>query len=210
MHTPDDAVADADAHGLPQSMAEQWLAIAKADYRLCRVFAQQFDAHLPRTLRGGRVGWESYGHLHFALLLPDPAGFDSLPHSDWYLYYTTGESVFRRTAAQRAQMNISVLAECVEDWAVLLRQALRNTVFDVRYEVVPSDLDACGETGHTPSGFVFALEAYAPQATGVVPLRIAGAGATPEQAAREACRRWLQMQGFSTEPGAAGRSCVTR
>lgn len=210
MYTPDDGVADAGETGLPVNMAERWLQVAKADYRLCRVFAQRFDAYLPRSLRSHRVGWEAYGHLHFALLLPDASSFDSLAEGDWYFYYTNGESLFRRTQAQRTQIGMSVLAESMEDWAELLRQALRHDVFDVRYEVVPNYIDASGEIGHTASGFVFALEAYAPQATGMISLRIAGAGPTPEQAAREACRRWLQAQGIDTLSNPAGRSCVTR
>lgn len=202
-------LSDNPASGLPPATAGRWLQDAKADYALCRTFAQRCDACLPSTLRTRRVGWEAYGHQHFALLLPDPSGVDPQLGGDWYLYSVNSESVFRRTRAQCAQMEMLVLAESADDWAALLRRALRDHVFDVRYEVVPSDLDACGE-GHLATGFVFTLEAYAPQATRTVPLRIAGAGETPEQAAREACRRWLEAQQPAAEPKAAGRSCVNR
>ncbi len=210
MYISEDCVSATGEMNLSLNMAERWLGVAKADYRLCRVFAQRFCARLPRSLRSQRVGWEAYGHFRFALLLPDASSFDCLAQSDWYLYYTTGESLFRRTRAQREQLEMLVLAESAEDWAELLRQALQDRVFDVRYEIVPNYLDASGEIGHTASGFVFVLEAYAPQATGTTPLRIAGAGATPEQAAREACLRWLQAQGAETPTGAAGGSCVAR
>ena len=210
MHAPEDCVSATGETSPPLSTAERWLGLAKDDYRLCREFALRFDARLSRSLRSQRVGWESYGHLHFALLLPDPSHLDRLSDGGWYLYYAAGESMFRRTHAQCEQLRMLVLAESAEDWAELLRQALRERVFDVRYEVVPDYIDPAGETGHTATGSVFALEAYAPQATETTPLRIAGAGTTPEQAAREACRRWLWAQGTGTTSGAAGKTYVTR
>ncbi len=181
--------------GMPpsQTAAERWLRVAEADYRLCREFAQRFDARLGRTLRSQRVGWELFGHPHCALLLPDsrPDGADD----EWYLYYVSGESLFRRGRAQRAQIGMIVLAESADDWAELLRQALRERAFDVRYTVTPDYVNELGEVEYAASGFVFALEPYAPQSVGAALPRIAGAGGTPEEAAREACRGWLQSLG---------------
>jgi len=192
-----------------QSTSEQWLHAAKADFRLCREFARRFEARLPRSLRSQRVGWETFGHVHCALLLPD-ARTDGLANDEWHLYYVSGESLFRQGRARREELETLILAESAEDWAELLHQALREQVFDVQYAVTPDYVNVLGEVEQTRSGFVFALEAYAPQAVSTKPLRIAGAGATPEQAAREACLCWLAEQGNETTTEKAGGCCVTR
>ncbi len=179
-----------DAHS--GSTSEQWLRVAEADFRLCQAFARQFDAHLTRSLRSQRVGWEVYGHPHCALLLPD-SRLDCLADDEWHLYYVSGESLFRQSRAQRAQLGTLILADSVEDWASLLHQALRDQAFDVCWTITPDYLNSLGEIEHTASGFVFILESHAPQALSVGPLRIAGTGDTPEQAARAACRRWLHV-----------------
>lgn len=171
--------------------ADSWLNAAIADFRMCREFARRFDARLRRSLRGQRVGWESYGHLHAAILLPDTLPPDLLPHGEWNFYYVTGESLFRKSRAERDAMGMVLLAESADDWAELLCQALRDEVFDVRYEVVPDYVNVLGETEQTRSGYTFNLTACAPQAVSSAPLRLSGAGATPNEAAREACRQWL-------------------
>ena len=84
-----------------------------------------------------------------------------------------------------------VLAESVEDWAELLRQAIRYQIFDVRYEVTPYYLNASGEIENTASGYEFSLHAHAPHSVSLLRFQIVGMGSTPEEAAQEACRRWL-------------------
>lgn len=191
----------------PRREAEQWQRVAEADYRLCRAFAQQFGAYLPRCLRSQRVGWELFGHPHCALLLPDTRldGSDD----EWYLYYVSGESLFWRGRVQRAQIGMIVLAESADDWANLLRQALRSEVFDARYTVTPDYVSEMGDWGHVASGFIFTLDTYAPQASSGSARRLAaGTGATPEEAARDACRGWLQEQGVDAgTTGMENKAC---
>jgi hypothetical protein len=175
----------------------RWLRDAEADYRLCREFARRYGARLGDARPGRRVGWELFGHVHCALLLPDSLPDDQTDGA-WYLYYVFGESLFRRSAAQRAQMDMLLMAESTDDWAALLRQALHERVFDVRCTVTPDYINAFGETELAATGFVFTLEACAPGDACVSPCRIAGTGATPEDAARDACRYWLHRAGAAT------------
>lgn len=179
---------------LSPTTAERWRRAAEADFRLCRDLAERFHARLPRTLRSRRVGWEVYGFPHFALLVPDAARPETLAADEWNFYYVQGESFFRRDRAARAELGMIILADSVEDWAELLRQALSDRIFDVRYTVAPDYLNELGEIESVPSGAVFTLEAYAPPDAHAAPFRIAAAGRTPEAAAREACRLWLRGQ----------------
>ena len=87
-----------------------------------------------------------------------------------------------------------VLPGGVEGWAELLRQALRHDVFDVRYEVTPQYVNAMGETETTPSGYRFTLSACAPPTASSGSFHVAGAGETPEAAARNACLCWLKAK----------------
>ena len=170
---------------------DRWHAQAEADYALCRAFADRHDAHLKRSLAGLRVGWEKMGRAAYGILLPDPlpcAGSDD----DWYLYYVWGEVLLRRTLTERSERQMIVLAESVDDWAELLQQALRSTLGDSRYEVVPDYSDALGETEDVPCGFRFRLIAHAPGAVRLSDLCVTGQGETPRAAARDACLHWLE------------------
>jgi hypothetical protein len=93
-----------------------------------------------------------------------------------------------------------ILADSVEDWAELLRQALSDRIFDVRYTIAPDYLNELGEIEAVPSGSIFTLEAFAPPNAHAAPYQIVGAGRTPEAAAREACRLWLCRQSEEKRP----------
>jgi hypothetical protein len=173
-----------------QSPGEVWYQAAEADYKLCRRFADQFDARLRRSLRSQRVGWERDRKPVYGILIPDPL-LSSTTSDEWYLYYVWGETLFRRTETERAQRKMLVLPEATEDWAELLRQALRDEVFDVRYSVAPHHVNAFGETENEPCGYEFTLTAHGPHRVVTSTLEITGTGATPEAGAREAARRWL-------------------
>ena len=179
----------ASAPGL--SSSDLWYQAAEADYQLCRRFADQHDARLRRSLRSQRVGWEREEKPVYGILIPDP--MLPLPASggEWYLYYVWGETLFRRTEKERTKRKMLVLPEATEDWAELLRQALRGEVFDVRYTVAPHHLNAFGETEHIPCGYEFTLSAHGPNQAVTSGLALYGLGETPEAAAREAARRWL-------------------
>ena len=145
-----------------QSASDVWYQVAEADYRLCRRFADQFDARLPRSLRSQRVGWEREGKAVYGILIPDPLLPSPSTGGEWYLYYVWGETLFRRSEKERSQRKMLVLPEATEDWAELLRQALRDDVFDVRYSVAPHHVNALGELEHEPSGYEFTLSAHGP------------------------------------------------
>ena len=174
-----------------QSAIDLWYQAAEADYRLCRRFADQFDARLSRSLRSQRVGWEREGKAVYGILIPDPLRLSPATGGEWYLYYVWGETLFRRSEKERTQRKMLVLPEATEDWAELLRQALRGEVFDVRYSVAPHHVNAFGDTENEPSGYEFTLTAHGPHAIVRSPLAVSGIGVTPEAAAREAARRWL-------------------
>ncbi len=174
-----------------ETETDHWHAEAEADYALCRTLADQHQARLERSFLSQRVGWEKAGHAAYGILLPDPlprAGTED----EWYLYYVWGETLLRRTAAERTDRRMLILAESVDDWAELLWQALRPLVGDCRYEVVPDYSDALGETEDVPDGFVFRLFAHAPGAVRPSELCVTGRGETPRSAARDACRRWTE------------------
>ncbi len=173
------------------SPTEAWYQAAEADYQLCRQFADTHDARLRRSLRAQRVGWEAGGKAVYGILVPDPLTSASAS-GEWYLYYVWGETLFRRTEKERTQRKMLVLPEAAEDWAELLRQALRNEVFDVRYSVAPHYVNALGEREHLPSGYEFTLTAHGPHTTVTSTLALSGTGATPEAAARDAAQRWLK------------------
>lgn len=179
---------------LSPTTAVRWLRAAEADYRLCHEFAQRFSASLPRTLRSRRVGWEVYGFPHCALLIPDDANPETLTDDEWNFYYVHGESCFRRGRAARAALGMLLLPDTVEDWAELLRQALSDRIFAVCYSIAPDYLNELGEIERVPSGMIFTLTACAPSDAQAPPFEISGLGATPEAAAREACRLWLHSQ----------------
>lgn len=174
-----------------QSAIDVWYKAAEVDYALCRRFADEFDARLPRSLRAQRVGWERERKPVYGILIPDP----QLPSTggDWYLYYVWGETLFRRTEKERAERKMLVLPEAAEDWAALLRQALRTEIFDVRYTVAPHHVNALGDYEHMPNGYEFALSAHSPQSVVTSTLSISGTGPTPEAAARNAACRWLEQ-----------------
>ncbi len=188
-----------------QALADPWLRAAEQDYRLCRAFADRFSASLPRSLRSQRLGWEYAGAPGYALLVPDILPATSPKNDEWYLYSVTGQTLFHWTRAQRVRMKALVLADCVEDWAELLRQAVHDHVFDVRYEVTPQYLSPLGEYELTrppsaaggaweaqPSGYLFSLGAHAPPNATAAPFHVHGSGETPEGAARDACLCWLK------------------
>ena len=176
---------------LGQSPSDVWYQAAESDYKLCRRFADQFDARLPRSLRSQRVGWEREEKPVYGILIPDPLRPSPATGDEWYLYYVWGETLFRRSEKERAQRKMLVLPEATEDWAALLRQALRGEVFDVRYCIAPHYVNAFGETENEPSGYEFTLTAHGPHTVVRSSLAVSGLGATPEAAAREAARRWL-------------------
>ena len=104
-----------------------------------------------------------------------------------------GETLFRRTRREREKLRMLVLPDSVEDWAELLRRALRDQVFDVRWAVTPQYVNALGELETAPSGCEFTLSAYAPGAAVPHAFEIMAEADTPTRAACEACRRWLRM-----------------
>ncbi len=175
----------------PPSAVDRWHTSAEADYRLARLFADRCDARLDRTDHSRRVGWDRDGRSVYGILLPDPLP-SSPPMDDWYIYYVWGETLFRRTRREREKLGMLVLPDSVEDWAQLLRQAVRRDVFDVRWELTPQYVSALGEIETTPSGYEFTLSSCAPPAAANCAFRVAGMGETPEAAARNACDRWLR------------------
>ena len=174
-----------------QSPSDAWYLAAEADYKICRHFADSFDARLHRSLRSQRVGWERQEQPIYGILIPDPLRPSPAAGDDWYLYYVWGETLFRRSAKERAQRRMLVLPEATEDWAELLRQALRSEVFDIRYSVAPNHVNALGDMEHAPSGYEFTLTAHGPHGAVTSPLLLSGTGDTPEAAARDAARHWL-------------------
>ena len=174
-----------------QSPSDAWYLAAEADYKICRRFADSFDARLRRSLRSQRVGWERQEQPIYGILIPDPLRPSPAAGDDWYLYYVRGETLFRRSAKERVQRRMLVLPESTEDWAELLRQALRSEVFDVRYSVAPNHVNALGDREHTPSGYEFTLTAHGPNGPALSSLLLVGSGDTPEAAARDAANRWL-------------------
>ncbi len=176
-----------------QSAIDVWYQAAEDDYALCRRFADGFEARLSRSLRAQRVGWERDGKPVYGILIPDPLLPSSGMQGEWYLYYVWGETLFRRTEKERKQRKMLVLPEAAEDWAELLRQAHAAEVFDVRYTVAPHHVNALGDYEHAPCGYEFTLTAHSPQPGAVTStLLISGTGPTPEAAARDAARRWLE------------------
>lgn len=196
MRKPQISVSSPDVLGNPapgQSAIDVWYKAAEADYMLCRRFADGFDARLPRSLRAQRVGWEREGKPVYGILIPDPLLSQAGTQGEWYLYYVWGETLFRRTEKERQQRKMLVLPEAAEDWAELLRQAHAAEVFDVRYTVAPHHVNALGDYEHVPCGYEFTLSAHGPQPAAVTStLSISGTGPTPEGAARDAARRWLE------------------
>ena len=176
-----------------ETEADRWHKQAEADYAICRVLADRWDARLERTPAARRVGWEKAGCAAYGILIPDP-----LPRlerqDDWYLYHVWGERLLRRSQAERAERRMIILAESVDDWAELLRQAIRHLVVDARYEITPDYTDALGETEDVPDGFRFRIFAHAPGAVRPSDLTVTGRGKSPQAAARDACRRWLDEQ----------------
>lgn len=143
------------------SAVDRWHTSAEADYRLARLFADRFDAHLDRTEHSRRVGWDRDGRSIYGILLPDPLP-TAPPADDWYIYYVWGETLFRRTRRERENLGMLVLPDGVEDWAELLRRAVRDGVFDVRWALTPQYVNALGEIETAPSGYEFMLSAHAP------------------------------------------------
>ena len=195
MRTPLISISSPDVFDLAvagQSAMDVWYTAAEADYALCRRFADTFDAKLSRSLRAQRVGWERDQKPVYGILIPDPLPAANIG-GDWYLYYVWGETLFRRTAKERAQRKMLVLPEAADDWAELLRQALSAEVFDVCYAVAPHHVNALGDYEHQPTGYEFTLTAHSPQsAPATSALLVSGTGPTPEAAARDAARRWLE------------------
>jgi len=176
-----------------QSPVDAWYQAAEADYRLCRRFADRFEARLRRSLRAQRVGWEREGKPVYGILIPDPLLPSPATSDEWYLYSVGGETLFRRTQKERTERKMLVLPEAAEDWAELLRQALSSEIFDVRYSVAPHHVNAFGDLENDPCGYEFLLTAHGPHASVSSALAVGGTGATPEAAAREAARRWLDQ-----------------
>lgn len=187
------------AGGVPA--ADLWLQEARADYALCAAFARHFDARVPRAPRAPRaprVAWHLKGDakndvkdVRFLLLVPDVLPPAALRDDEWYFYSVLNESPLRRTRAEREEARALILAESADDWADLLRQAVRGQVFDIEYSVTPQYVDALGEYDLSALGFLFQARAFAPQAASVAPFSVHGSGATPAEAARAACRAWL-------------------
>ena len=174
------------------SAVDEWHENAEADYGLCRLFADRFGARLARSGRSQRLGWERSGRSVYGILLPDPMPTASLAGDEWYVYYVWGETLFHRTRKEREQTQMLVLPDAAEDWAALLRQAVRDDVYDVRYEVQPHYVNGLGDVEREPSGYEFRLSAFAPPPAAPSPFSISGLGETPNKAARDACRRWLK------------------
>ena len=177
------------------SAVDVWHRAAEADYRLTRLLADHFDARLGRSGRSQRVGWRRDSRSACGILLPDPLPSLHPADDDWYLYYVWGETLFRRTRGEREKLRMLVLPDSVEDWADLLRQAVRRDVFDVRGEVAPQYVTALGEIEAASSGYEFTLSSCAPPTAAACAFRVAGLGETPEAAARNACGRWLRTEG---------------
>ncbi len=171
---------------------DRWHRAAESDYWLCRLFADRYEARLCLSLRSRRVGWEREGRRVYGILLPDALSSAGPADDAWYIYYVWGETLFRRTRKERETLRMLVMPDGVEDWAELLRQAVRREVFDVRYQVAPQYVNALGEVETEPSGYEFTLSAYAPPPAVTTPFEVAGMGETPEAAARDACCRWLK------------------
>ena len=174
------------------SAVDEWHERAEADYGLCRAFADRFGARLARSAHSRRLGWERSGRCVYGILLPDPLPASGLSGGDWYVYYVWGETLFHRTLKEREQTRMLILPDAAEDWADLLRQAVRDGVYDVRYEVQPHYVNALGDIDAEPCGYEFRLSAYAPPPAAPSPFSVSGLGGTPEEAARDACRRWLK------------------
>ncbi len=177
-----------------KSAVDLWYQSAEADYRFFWHFADHFDARLGRSGRSARVGWERDGHSIYGILLPDPLASAHLTNDEWYLYYVWGETMFRRTRKEREALKMLVLPDSAEDWAELLRQALCDEVFNVRYEIKPHFINALGDVEMIPSGYEFRLSACAPPNASPSDFQIVGLGETPESAARCACLRWLRAR----------------
>lgn len=179
----------------PQAAVDLWHQLSAADYKLCRIFADRFESRLIRSSHSQRVGWERDSHSVYGILLPDPLPFASSPgHSaenDWYIYYVWGETMFRRTHKEREALRMLILPNSAEDWAELLRQSIHQDVFDIQWTVRPQYINALGETETLSSGYEFALSGCAPPTAAIPIFQVSGTGATPEQAARDACRRWI-------------------
>ena len=175
------------------SAVDEWYERADADYGLCRLFADRFGARLARSGHSQRVGWERSGRSVYGVLLPDPMPAASPKGDDWYVYYVWGETLFHRTRKEREQTQMLVLPDAAEDWAELLRQAVREDVYDVRYEVQPHYVNAMGDVEVQPCGCEFRLSAFAPPPAAPSPFHASGLGETPNEAARDACRRWLNQ-----------------
>ena len=190
------------------SEADRWHAAAVADYAPTRVFADRFDARLDRTERSRRVGWDRDGRSVYGLLLPDPLPADPRTGNDWYIYYVWGETLFRRTRRERDALQMLVLPDSAEDWAELLRRAVRETVFDVRWSVAPHFVNVLGEIETLPSGYEFTLSACAPPTAAAPDFAVSGLGETPDAAARDACLRWLKaaLPGAAPEGGDRGET----
>jgi len=183
-----------------ETQTDRWHRRAEADYALCRALADTHDARLEPSGRAQRVGWEKAGHTAYGILLPDP--LPSPGAGDiWYFYYVWGETMLRRTAAERGDRRMLVLAESADDWAALLGQAVRRAVLDSRWEIVPDYTDALGETENVPCGFRFEMHAHAPDAARQADFTVRGRGETPAGAARNACRRYLEAQLTQAGPG---------
>ena len=176
------------------SAVDRWHESAASDYRLARLFADRFGARLDRAERSQRAGWDRDGRSVYGILLPDPLPSLNSIADDWYVYYVWGETLFHRTRAAREKLRMLVLPDGVEDWAELLRQALRDEVFHVRYDVRPHFMNALGDVETAPCGYEFTLSACAPETASVSDFQLAGTGETPEAAAREACIRWLKAR----------------
>lgn len=174
------------------SAVDRWHTAAGTDYRMVRLFADRFDARVDRTQHSRRVGWDRDGRSVYGILLPDPLPSAHLTDDDWYIYYVWGETLFRRTRPEREKLGMLVLPDSADDWAQLLRQAVRDDVFDVRWELTPQYVNALGEIETAPSGYEFMLSACAPPTAAACVFRVAGTGETPEAAARNACLRWLR------------------
>lgn len=173
------------------STAYLWREFARADYALVREFADHFDAHMPRSTGCQRVAWGDSGEVGFGIILPDLVPPKDLRDDEWYIYNVEMESLARHGRRARKAARALILPDCVDDWVDLLRQALRDTVFNLCYDVSPTYVDALGETEIESTGCQVRIVSCAPQAISVARLELSGDGDTAEQAARECCRQWL-------------------
>ena len=113
---------------MPPISITDWQEAAALDDALCRAFARRFGARLPHT-RHAAGAWPGCARARrtTACCCPTPlAGTWHKGADDWYLYYVWGESLFRRSRAERERMEMLILAESADDWAELMRQALRG------------------------------------------------------------------------------------